>query len=251
MLPFFRKIRYQLARDNQFFKYSRYAIGEVLLIVIGILLALYLNNLNEQKNIRQDQVRMLKELRANLDNTITAFKRTIKTEQNYLGFNQLIIDHLEQKKPYDTLIDKAFGTYYWNISSNPVIGAYDHLKAKGLNLIENDSLRTSISYLFESEFRILKEENQFWSNHFQENISVPYHVRHFRKYYPDGESSQDYEFARPLNYSELLEDEYFLNINAEIISNRKWNINSLEGLIGKMESLKLMIDQELNELDGN
>ena len=74
-------------------------------------------------------------------------------------------------------------------------------------------------------------------------------MRHFRKYYPDGPASEDFEFARPLNYSELLNDEYFLNINAEIISNRKWNINSLKGLIEKIEGLKTMIDQELKELD--
>ena len=250
-MRFFRNKRLELAGNNRFFKYLRYAIGEVLLIVVGILLALYLSNLKEASDIRHDQVRILRELRSNLDNTIIAFRRTINTEQNYLGFNKLIIEHLDQKRPYDAELDKAFGTYYWNISSNPVTGAYDHLKSKGLNLIENDSLRTSISYMFESEFRILKEENQFWSNHFQENVSLPYHVRHFRKYFPEGQSSDDYEFARPNDYSQLLQDEYFLNINAEIISNRQWNINSLEGLIVKMEGLKIMIDQELEELGGN
>ena len=59
MIPFFRKIRKDLLANSQFFKYSRYAIGEILLIVIGILLALYLNNLNEQNNIKHDQVRIL------------------------------------------------------------------------------------------------------------------------------------------------------------------------------------------------
>ena len=250
-MRFFRHKRLELAGKNRFLKYLRYAIGEVLLIVVGILLALYLSNLKEASNIRHDQVRILRELRSNLDNTIIAFRRTIDTEQSYLGFNQLIIDHLDQKKPYDTIMDKAFGTYYWTISSNPVTGAYDHLKAKGLNLIENDSLRASISYLFESEFRILKEENQFWSNSFQQNISYPYHVRHFRKYYPDGPQSEQYEFARPNDYSDLLQDEYFLSINTEIISNRKWNIKSLEGLIVKMEGLKVLIDRELEQLDNN
>lgn len=250
-MRFFRNKRLELAGNNRFLKYLRYAIGEVLLIVVGILLALYLSNLKEASNIRHDQVRILRELRSNLDNTIIAFRRSINTEQNYLGFNQLIIDHLDQKRPYDTELDKAFGTYYWTISTNPVTGAYDHLKSKGLNLIENDSLRTSISYMFESEFRILKEENQFWSNSFQQNISYPYHVRHFRKYYPEGDSSEDYEFARPIDYSALLGDEYFLSINTEIISNRKWNIKSLEGLITKMEGLKVLIDRELEELDGN
>ena len=250
-MRFFRNKRLDLDGDHRFMKYLRYAIGEVLLIVVGILLALYLSNLKEASNIRHDQVRILQELKSNLNNTITAFRRSIQKEQDYLVFNQLIIDHLDQGKPYDTLLDKAFGTYYWTISSNPVTGAYDHLKAKGLNLIENDSLRASISYLFESEFRVLKEENQFWSNSFQQNISYPFHVRHFRKYYPEGHSSEDYEFARPINYSTLLGDEYFLSINTEIISNRKWNIQSLEGLIDKIESLKVLIDQELKELDNN
>lgn len=49
MLPFFRKIRYRLAKDNQFFTYSRYALGEIVLVVIGILIALYINNWNEKR----------------------------------------------------------------------------------------------------------------------------------------------------------------------------------------------------------
>ena len=53
MLPFFRKIRYRLAEDNQFLKYSRYAIGEIVLVVIGILIALYINNWNEERKERE------------------------------------------------------------------------------------------------------------------------------------------------------------------------------------------------------
>ncbi len=62
MIPFFRKIRRQLAHNNQFFKYSRYAIGEIVLVVIGILIALGINNwnINRQKeaqfNLVLDQI---------------------------------------------------------------------------------------------------------------------------------------------------------------------------------------------------
>ena len=52
MIPFFRKIRWRLAANNQFFKYSRYAIGEILLVVVGILIALQINNWNEFKKDR-------------------------------------------------------------------------------------------------------------------------------------------------------------------------------------------------------
>lgn len=248
MISAFKTIRHKLSNERKVFQYARYAIGEILLIVIGILLALYLNNLNEQNNIRQDQVKVLNEIISNLDGSIQAFERTIQTEKDYLDFNIKILEHFEERLPYDPALDKAFGTYFWTISTNPVTGAYEHLKEKGLDLIESDTLRQSISFLFESEFTILKEENEFWSNSFQQNISYPYHVKHFRKYFPEDKASENYEYARPVNYSELQEDPYFLNINTEIISNRSWNIRSLENLILKMEELKKLIQLELDRL---
>jgi len=52
MLRFFSKIRYQLAAENKVAKYMRYAIGEILLVVIGILIALQVNNWNAQRKAR-------------------------------------------------------------------------------------------------------------------------------------------------------------------------------------------------------
>lgn len=64
MLPFFRKIRYRLAQDNhpastagRFFKYSRYAIGEIVLVVIGILIAI---QLNAWKTDQEEKAKVLK-----------------------------------------------------------------------------------------------------------------------------------------------------------------------------------------------
>ena len=53
MIPFFRKIRWRLAQNNQFFKYSRYAIGEIVLVVIGILIALQINTWNEERKSKK------------------------------------------------------------------------------------------------------------------------------------------------------------------------------------------------------
>ena len=53
MIPFFRKLRKKMADDNRPLKYARYAIGEILLVVIGILIALQVNTWNEQRKQRQ------------------------------------------------------------------------------------------------------------------------------------------------------------------------------------------------------
>ena len=57
MITFFKKIRHQLLSKNKFSKYLTYAIGEIILVVIGILIALTINNWNEkQKELAQEQL---------------------------------------------------------------------------------------------------------------------------------------------------------------------------------------------------
>mgnify|MGYP000981554803 CR=1 FL=1 len=62
MIKFFRRIRYNLMEQNKTGKYFKYAIGEIALVVIGILIALQINNNNEAKKDRAFELKMLKEL---------------------------------------------------------------------------------------------------------------------------------------------------------------------------------------------
>jgi hypothetical protein len=57
MIKFFRKIRQKLLTENKFSKYLIYAIGEILLAVIGILIALRINNWNKELKLVQQQFR--------------------------------------------------------------------------------------------------------------------------------------------------------------------------------------------------
>ena len=52
MIKYFRKIRQQLLTQNRFSKYLLYAVGEILLVMVGILLALQVNNWNEDKKLK-------------------------------------------------------------------------------------------------------------------------------------------------------------------------------------------------------
>jgi len=59
MIKFFRKIRYDLMEKNKTGKYLKYAIGEIVLVVIGILIALQINNWNEERKTNSKERRML------------------------------------------------------------------------------------------------------------------------------------------------------------------------------------------------
>ncbi|MBN2769230.1 MAG: hypothetical protein JXR90_00890 [Spirochaetes bacterium] len=73
----FRKQRQQLAADNNVIKYLRYAIGEILLVVIGILIALQVNNWNQDyKNARQELF-YLQKLQENIAEDTSLFKERI------------------------------------------------------------------------------------------------------------------------------------------------------------------------------
>ncbi|WP_231749530.1 DUF6090 family protein, partial [Polaribacter sp. BAL334] len=67
MIKFFRKIRKHLLAENKFSKYLIYAIGEIILVVIGILIALQINNWNNDNIERELELNMLSEILTNLE----------------------------------------------------------------------------------------------------------------------------------------------------------------------------------------
>ena len=66
MINFFRRIRKKMADDNKPMKYARYAIGEILLVVIGILIALQINNWNEDLKTRNKELTYLESIKTDL-----------------------------------------------------------------------------------------------------------------------------------------------------------------------------------------
>ena len=75
MLRFISIIRCKLAAENRVAKYLRYAIDEILMVVIGILMALQINNWNENRKEAIFEQKVLKEIQSSLADNITFFKR--------------------------------------------------------------------------------------------------------------------------------------------------------------------------------
>ena len=131
MIPFFRKIRYRLAKDNQFLKYSRYAIGEIILVVIGILIALQINNWNEKQKSQKRTNLLLEKTQKELLYNIERCNLVIDF---YRRKDSLLYNVLNQKVTYEDY--KNGGKYMYLItvyeSANLVNEAFNIL-------IENDT----------------------------------------------------------------------------------------------------------------
>jgi len=83
MIKFFRKIRQRLLMENRTGKYLKYAVGEIVLVVIGTLIALQINNWNENritKNLTKSYLLNIKsDLKADTITFVASIKRSIKT----------------------------------------------------------------------------------------------------------------------------------------------------------------------------
>ncbi|MEM5566162.1 hypothetical protein WNY78_13665 [Psychroserpens sp. AS72] len=88
MIKFFRKIRQKMLNENRFSKYLLYAIGEILLVVIGILIALQINNLNQS---RQDQ----SQLKSSLEFVKQNLNEDIKNLNKQIEYNEHIQEAID------------------------------------------------------------------------------------------------------------------------------------------------------------
>jgi len=168
MIKFFRKIRKQLADDNKPVKYFRYAIGEIVLVVIGILIALSINNWNEDRKFRElEQVyleRLLHDLEQDTIEISILCKRAKKKQQ--------IIESLTKKLESNTDLETLFpyvnaflreGTIFLDFSAN--LNTYSDLSQTGnMNVIRNNDLSSLIKgyYLDIDDFHKYQQINKDW-----------------------------------------------------------------------------------------
>jgi hypothetical protein len=151
MIKFFRKIRYDLMEKNKTVKYLKYAIGEIILVVIGILIALQINNWNEIRKIGKVEKEILNVLLEDLNSAKEFSKEYIRSEQNYLDIIETILhnDSLKTVLSNSDRTKEYFNKAFWDFEIKfPVINTYSDLKNAGkIAIVQNDSIRERLSVL--------------------------------------------------------------------------------------------------------
>jgi len=93
MIKFFRKIRQNLLKEGKTARYFKYAIGEIILVVIGILIALQINNWNLQRIEQHKENIYLANIKRDLHNQLSIINIQLEYEQKYLDNSQPILDY--------------------------------------------------------------------------------------------------------------------------------------------------------------
>ena len=152
MIKFFRRIRQQLLSENKFSKYLIYAIGEIILVVIGILIAVQINNWNENRLQEKKEIQILKSFESQFQSDISQFDQSLKFYETASRSIDIIINHLDQKLPYNDSLNLHFylSTRFYG-DSDLDNNVFESLKSLGVDLISNTVIRKRIVQLYEDD----------------------------------------------------------------------------------------------------
>jgi hypothetical protein len=149
MIPFFRKIRKKMADDNKPIKYARYAIGEITLVVIGILIALQINNWNEYRKDRALEKEILEQILGDIEIDRETLKRAMNMSNYSIESNKYILKAAKEGKEFDSILEYNFSMTTIPFSFFQAERAtYDNIKSIGFQIISNKKLRKEIQYLY-------------------------------------------------------------------------------------------------------
>lgn len=235
MIKFFRRIRRKLIDEGNLKRYLVYAIGEILLVVIGILIALQINNWNEWKKERVKEHEILIDLAENLEINI----ETLEKDINYLHVldrsSETVLTSIYQKLPYvDTL------AYHFNNARVPKQElflsqtGYEEYKNIGLQILTNKLLKDELLKLFEttypfilSDYKLVNGYYAPFDNHVVQNFI-----------YTD-------DILEPIDYSKILTDHFYISWIRAYKEGRKYLIKIEDDLLNETQRVLDLIKEEL------
>lgn len=183
MIKLFRNIRKKFLQEGKTSSYFKYAIGEIVLVVIGILIALQINNWNERRMDRIQEkkflVRFEEEITTNIEN-ISISLMLNKDRMKRAEFLMKTIDSpqlAENSTSYFIRsIEHAGYTFYPVISDN----TFQEIKSSGkLSLIRNEKIRSALQQYYSwwsfdlGQYNFIREDTQLRYNHEKEGILSP------------------------------------------------------------------------------
>lgn len=247
MLRFFRHIRKSLMEQNKTRTYLLYAIGEIALVMIGILLALQVNNWNENRyKLAQEQV-ILEEIVSDLSES----KRTLSelvlgdtsSVRSVIISIKILTDHIESKEPYnDSLADHFTKLFDYDNVVYKTSG-YETLKSYGFDYISEPEIRKEIGIYYttvvpQTRFQFEEVRDDFYS------YMIDYLRKDFITTFTD--NSERGALFLPSDYDSLVENGEFLQSIKVYRDIQELYIKNLEHSLNETQELLSLITDYLD-----
>lgn len=239
MIKFFRNIRKNLLNEGKTTRYFKYAIGEIILVVIGILIALQINNWNEDRKLQRQEIKLLTDLQFELQKTFDELQAGIEYINMTIDDINKIEYFLINELAYSTELDSSFGRFPHNYAGAVNSAAYNSLKAIGIGIIQNKNLRMDIINMYDVKFLNISDYT-IDENLIRSSVVFPFYAKNIM--YSDNSSSK----AKPNNFNDLMNNSEFLNILRIVKRQRIRGIERLNDILIPLNKLIEDIKTELN-----
>lgn len=177
MFHFFRKIRRDLITNSQTYKYFKYAIGEIVLVVIGILIALGINNWNENRKYRLLEHKLLSDVSINLVADTLGLNSIIEHYDYVIKKAESIKSKMEGNTPYDNTMEVTFAIISVSYAYESDYSIFETIKSTGLDIIKNDSIRNWVVNFYNNSKHFANVHNTYnIAKYFRANIYPKYFI---------------------------------------------------------------------------
>jgi len=216
MLHFFRKIRRDLIENSKFYKYLKYASGEIVLVVLGILIALGINNWNENRKNRMLEMKLLNDVSRNLLVDTLNLNSIIEHYDYVIKQAQSIKSKMEKNIPYDNSMEESFAIISVSYAYESDYSIFETIKSTSLGIIKNDSIRNWMVNYYNNSKHFANVHNTY-------NITKYFRTNVYPKYF----SSYSWGTkAIPIDYASLKNvNEFKIALDYAINDARYYKVN--------------------------
>ena len=181
MIKFFRKIRYNLMEQNKTGKYFKYAIGEILLVIIGILIAVSINGWNEERKLKIEEQAILKDLKQEMETNLEALEIVIEEHEKSFEAAKEMRALFGNRDAFNKMPDSTYASIFRKMNNNytydPRNGILNSIISSGqVNIISNKELKYLMASLkewtvdaFENTMKIENQRDDLLNSTYHNN----------------------------------------------------------------------------------
>jgi len=238
MINFFRKKRKTLADDNKTLKYARYAIGEIILVVIGILIALNINNWNDHRKSEKYEQEILFLINQNLKSDSLSFSIELNKAKEAILLTDRLLDQVASGNYSDSL-NTWMGKIICFEQFKSQSSAFEVLKSKGIEIISDNKLQLAlISYYDQSLYKVYQS---------LDDVEESFKVDWIPVIKQDFSDFKWRAYCKPIDSKIFLEKPSTITFFKLYKDNRSGIVRNIELALDEISEIKMLSKKQIND----